>query len=425
MTDMFSWLRFRPEKVSWTSIPVPWHRRGVVRFLGLGLWSVLACLSMPASALAATKVAVAVVSLEGDPRHAARRLEKAYPGHPTGRAIDGATLGAEDSAFELDAAGFELSVQDVVLPSAGALPKVLAELKAAKVQHVIADLPAAELRELVKAAPAALGGVIVFNVAADDDSLRGAQCAPHLLHTIPSRAMLSDALAQYLAARNWRKVLVLQGPLPGDSLQLDAFNRSAKRYGLNVTSAKPFKLTGDPRERDLGNVRLLTGGDREHEVVAVLDSDGEFARTVPYATQLPRPVVGAAGLVAVPWHPMWERNGGPQLSRRFAKGAKRPMTGHDWSAWIAMRAVASVLVDMPKAGIAQQLKGLRGGAVAADGFKGQRLTFRAWDGQLRQPIFLSHVDGVIGVAPQDGVLHPKEVLDTLGMDEKESTCRAR
>jgi ABC transporter substrate binding protein (PQQ-dependent alcohol dehydrogenase system) len=366
-----------------------------------------------------------VVSLDGDPRHAPRRMEKAYPGHPTGRAIDGVTLAAEDSAFELDAAGITLEVKDVVLPNVAGLPKALAELKAARVQHVVADLPATELRALVQAAPAALGGAIVFNAAADDDALRGAQCAAHLLHTLPSRAMLSDALAQYLAARNWRKALVLQGSQPGDALMAEAFNRSAKRYGVKATSTKPFKLTGDPRERDLGNVRLLTGSDREHEVVAVLDADGEFARTVPYATQLPRPVVGAAGLVAVPWHPMWERNGGPQLSRRFAKDAKRPMTGHDWAAWIAGRAVAAVLVDLPKAPIAQQLKALRGGPVAVDGFKGPRLSFRAWDGQLRQPIFLSHVDGVIGTAPLDGVLHPKEVMDTLGVDEAETACKQR
>lgn len=375
--------------------------------------------------LAVTKVTIAVVSLDGDPRHAPRRMEKAYPGHPTGRAIDGVTLAAEDSAFELDAAGIELVVKDVVLPNAAGLGKALAELKAARVQHVVADLPAAELRALVQAAPAALGGAIVFNAAADDDVLRGAQCAAHLLHTYPSRAMLSDALAQYLAARNWRKALVLQGPQPGDALQLDAFNRAAKRYGIRTTSLKPFKLTGDPRERDLGNVRLLTGADRDHEVVAVLDSDGEFARTVPYATQLPRPVVGAAGLVATPWQPQWERNGGPQLSRRFARDAKRPMTGHDWAAWLAGRAVATVLVDLPKAPVAQQLKALRGGPVGVDGFKGPRLSFRAWDGQLRQPIFLSHVDGVIGVAPLDGVLHPKEVMDTLGVDEAESACKQR
>jgi len=388
------------------------------------LLALAALLGAPSVQAATSKLTVAVVSLADDPRYAPRRLERAYPGHPQGRAVQGVRLALEDAAFELDAAGIELVLREVVLPDAAALPKALADLKAAKVQHLVADLPLAELRQLVQSAPAALGGAMVFNTGLDDDSLRAQDCAAHLLHTLPSRHMASDALAQYLAARNWRKVLLLQGPAPGDRLMGESFTRAAKRYGLKIVQSKPFKLSGDPRERDLANTRLLTG-EREHEVVAVMDADGEFARTLPYATQWPRPVVGANGLVAGAWHAQWERNGGPQLSRRFLKLAQRPMQSHDWSAWVAGRAVAAVLVDDPKAPLAQQLKKLRGGSVFLDGFKGPRLSFRAWDGQLRQPLFLSHIDGVVGVAPLDGVLHPKDVLDTLGVDEAESACRQR
>jgi len=378
----------------------------------------------PEAKAAQNTVTVAVISLEGDARYAPRRLERAYPGHPTGRPVQAARLAAEDAAMELDIAGLSLKVRDVLLPDAQALPKALAELKAAGVHHLVADLPLAELNQLVRTAPAALGGAMIFNTGLDDDALRGSQCAAHLLHTYPSRQMLTDALAQYLAARSWRKVLLLQGPLPGDQLQADAFNRSVRRYGLKITQTRPFKLSGDPRERDLANTRLLTG-DREHDVVAVMDSDGEFARLLPYATQWPRPVVGANGLMAAAWHPQWERNGGPQLSRRFVRLAGRPMQGHDWAAWTAVKAVAAVLVDEPGAPVARQLQQLRGGAVYLDGFKGPRLSFRAWDGQLRQPLFLSHIDGVVGTAPLDGVLHPTEVMDTLGVDEKETLCRAR
>ncbi|MDQ3058052.1 MAG: branched-chain amino acid ABC transporter substrate-binding protein [Pseudomonadota bacterium] len=378
----------------------------------------------PAAKTGPRSVTVAVVSLAGDERYAPRRLERAYPGHPQGRPLDAARLAVADSEMELQTVGLKLAVREVQLPDAQALPKALADLKAAGVHHVIADLPLAELNQLVRTAPAALGGAVVFNTTLDDDALRGNQCAAHLLHTLPSRQMRSDALAQYLAARSWRKVLVLQGPLPGDQLQAEALARSARRYGLKITQTRPFKISGDPRERDLANTRLLTG-DREHEVVAVMDSQGEFARTLPYATQWPRPVVGANGLMASAWHPQWERNGGPQLSRRFYREARRTMQEHDWAAWTAVSAVAAVLVDEPQADVAQQLKRLRSGAVYIDGFKGPRLSFRPWDGQLRQPLFLTHIDGVAGVAPLEGVLHPTEVMDTLGMDEKESTCRAR
>lgn len=390
--------------------------------LGLGWLGAQA--SLAAAPAPVTTVTVAVISLADDARYASRRLERAYPGHPQGRPGDAARLAADEAAIEMQTAGITLKIREVLLPDLQALPKALAELKAARVQHLLADLPAPAMRQLVQTAPAALGGAMVFNAGLDEDALRGEQCAAHLLHTYPSQQMFSDALAQYLAARSWRKILLLQGPQPGDQLQGAALNRSALRYGLKIIQTRPFKLSGDPRERDLSNTRLLTG-DREHEVVAVMDSQGEFARTLPYATQWPRPVAGASGLMAQVWHPQWERNGGPQLSRRFQKQATRPMQGHDWAAWIAVKAVAAVLVDEPKANIAQQLKRLRSGTVYVDGFKGPRLSFRPWDGQLRQPLFLSHGDGVVGLAPLEGVLHPTEVLDTLGMDEKESTCKQR
>lgn len=386
---------------------------------------VLAAGLVPAVVAAATAtVTVAVMGLSGDARYAPRQLELAYPGHPHGRALAAARMAADEAGVELDVLGLELKVREVLLADAQALPAALAQLKAAGVHHVLADLPGPALRQLVQLAPAALGGAMVINIGLDDDALRGEQCAAHLLHTAPSRQMHSDALAQYLAARNWRKLLLLQGPLPQDGLQAQALSRSAKRYGLKIVHARPFKLGTDPRERDLANTRLLTG-DREHEVVAVADSTGEFARTLPYATQWPRPVAGSSGLMALAWHPQWERHGGPQLSRRFFRQAQRPMQGQDWSAWVAVKAVVAVLADDPKAGTAQQLKRLRSGSIHVDGVKGPRLSFRPWDGQLRQPLFLTHGDGVVGVAPLEGVLHPTEVLDTLGVDEKESACRQR
>ena len=151
------------------------------RRFGAGWLALLLGLAAAAPALAATPVTIAVISLDGDPRHAPRRMEKGYPGHPAGRAVEGLMLAAQDSAVELDSIGLALSVKDVVLPNAAALDRTLAALKAAKVQHLVADLPAAELRALVQAAPAALGGAIVFNAAQEDDDLRGAGCGGRIL----------------------------------------------------------------------------------------------------------------------------------------------------------------------------------------------------------------------------------------------------
>jgi len=401
----------------------PWLP-GLKAAMGAGLVCCLALAGGLASAAPLQNVTVAVVSLASDARYTAKQLERAYPDHPAGRVVDAARMAVDDAALELQELGLALKLKDVPLADAQALSKVLAELKAGHVQHIVADLPVDVLVALVKAAPGALGGAMIVNVSSDNDALRNEACSAALLHTYPSRQMYTDALAQYLAVRNWRKVLLLQGSLPEDQLQGAAMLLSAKRYGLKILQTKPFKLSGDPRERDLFNTRLLTN-ERAHEVVAVMDSQGEFARTLPYATQWPRPVVGSNGLMAMAWHPQWERNGGPQISRRFQKLAKRPMQSQDWAAWIAVKAIAAGLADNPKADLAKQLQQLRTGAVVVDGNKGPALTFRAWDGQLRQPIMLGHGDGVVGLAPLEGVLHPTEVLDTLGTDQKESKCQQR
>ncbi|MBS0467601.1 MAG: branched-chain amino acid ABC transporter substrate-binding protein, partial [Proteobacteria bacterium] len=230
------------------------------------------------------------------------------------------------------------------------------------------------------------------------------------------------ALAQFLALRQWRKLLVLQGPQAGDAAAGQALARAVQRHGLESIETRPFKLGGEGQERELADVRKLTAS-AGCDVVAVLDEDGEFARGLPYATQWPRPVVGSAGLLAQAWHPQWQRYGASQLNRRFRKLTQRPMQGQDWAAWIAGKAVAAVLVDAPQAGVAQQLAKLRGGAIFLDGFKGQRLSFRPWDGQLRQPLLLAHDDAVAAMAPLGQWQRGSEPLDSLGVDAAHSNCR--
>lgn len=357
-----------------------------------------------------------------DERYAPATLQKALPDAPGGRAAAAAQVALDDSGFALQGAGWSTSrLLPLEAPDAAAVPGALNQLLQQGAKHVVLELPVAG----VAAAAAAARGrdVILFNAGAPEDALRGAQCAANLLHTLPSHAMQADALAQLLVARKWNRPVVLVGPLPADRLLLQAWQRSARRFGVKPVAERAFKLSNDPRERDLGNVRLLTS-DREYDAVVVLDAQGEFARDLPYRTVLPRPVVGSGGLVAQAWHPAHERHGAPQLSRRFQRKAGRSMGSHDWAVWMAVRAAVEAVSADAKAGIAQQLRALKEGAIALDGYKGQRLTFRAWDGQLRQPLLLAHGHGVAELAPLEGFLHPASTLDTLGFEGRDSACKA-
>ena len=68
---------------------------------------------------------------------------------------------------------------------------------------------------------------------------------------------------------------------------------------------------------------------------------------------------------------------------------------------------------------------IRGPDFELAGFKGQKLTFRHWNWQLRQPILLAAPRALVSVSPQPGFLHPHSLLDTLGLDRPESNCRLR
>lgn len=376
---------------------------------------------VPAAALAAS-LKLVLMTRADDPRQDDKRAEAQFPGHPGGPLSQAAEVAINETRFELEAAKLEVDLATVEVASAEQARAELQKLEKSGTAAVLLDLPAAWVAQ---AAPAVK--LPLVNAGSADDSLRGAACQKHLFHTLPSERMRADALAQALVARRWSRVLVLQGPGAEDAARGAVVQASIRRYGLKLVGPKPFKLSADPRERDLGNPLLLTqasGG--EYDVVWVVDGQGEFARLLPYRTALPRPVVGDGGLTAQAWGPNFERFGAPQLARRFARAAKRPMTGHDFAAWIATKAVLQAAMETPGAATAATV----GRALARDGFvldafKGARASFRPWDGQLRQPLLLTDGVGVIGIAPADGMLHPKNALDTLGADEPEKLCKAR
>jgi ABC transporter substrate binding protein (PQQ-dependent alcohol dehydrogenase system) len=377
----------------------------------------LAALAFGASAATLT---LGIVQRADDERLDARRVALAYPGHPGGSLHEAVTLAVSESRFELDHAGLQVRLEVRDVRSAEEAGAQLRQLEKAGAGGAVLDLPAAWI-----AVAASATGLPVLNAGESADAPRQQGCRPNLFHTLPTERMRADAIAQALLARRWTRVLLLHGGSTGDATRLAQTQAALKRYGIKVMALKPFKRSGDPRERDLANPLLLTGPGvgGEYDAVWVVDGDGEFARSLPYRTALPRPVVGDAGLVAEAWAPRFDRYGAPQLERRFQRAAGRPMTSFDWAAYVAAKALLQAALERPAApGAAQMLKALGHAGFTLDGFKGVRLSFRAWDRQLRQPLLLTDGVAVIGSAPVEGVMHPKNVLDTLGTDAAESAC---
>jgi ABC transporter substrate binding protein (PQQ-dependent alcohol dehydrogenase system) len=386
--------------------------------IAIAIAGALLCIALTHSVHAQAVLNLTVISPIDDERLDPTRIERNYLGHPGGPAMDGAKAALDESAFEIDAAKLKVKLNAVNAANAQAAAQAAQTAEKQGAAAIITDAPADWI-----SAMAAATKLAVFNANASDDSLRQQQCRANLFHTYPSERMLADATAQWLVARKWSRVMLLHGTTTDDTKRLAVVEASLKRYGLKVVAKKPFKLSADPRERDLANVTLLTTGS-DYDAVWIVDTDGEFARTVPYRTQLARPVVGNAGLVAEVWSAQFERFGAPQLIRRFAKAEKRPMRGHDWAAYMATKAVLQMVLAQPKGNAAAWTKALTATDTTLDGFKGVRLSFRAWDRQLRQPILMTDGQGVIGTAPLEGIMHPSNALDTLGADAPEKLCKA-
>ena len=378
-----------------------------------------------ASACSAATLSIALLQRADDPRFAPSLLELGYPGHAGGSLQAAAAMAIDETKFELDAAHLDAKLELREAADAGDAAAKLQALARAGAAGVVLDLPAAWLAPAAGASAKAAPGLALVN-AGDADERSRKLCLAPLFHTLPGERMRADALAQTLLARRWQRVLLLRGPGEDDAARAALAQAAVQRYGLKLVATKAFKLSADPRERDLANPALLTGPSvgGDYDVVWVVDGDGEFARGLPYRVALPRPVVGDAGLYADAWSPHFDRYGAPQLSHRFAHAAGRAMTGSDWAAYMATKALLAAALAHPSAVDAASIsRTLAQPDFTLDGVKGVRLGFRAWDHQLRQPLLLTDGEGVIGLAPVDGVMHAKNVLDTLGADAPESTCK--
>jgi len=162
---------------------------------------------------------------------------------------------------------------------------------------------------------------------------------------------------------------------------------------------------------------------RKYDVVAVADEVDDFGQYVLYNAWLPGPVVGTAGVEPAVWSPVVEQWGAIQLQGRFNDQAKRAMNGVDYAAWAAVRSIGEAVTRTQSTDPVQLRAYLLSDKFTLGGFKGAKMSYRDWNGQLRQPIPLVHPEAVVALAPLEGFLHQRTELDTLGLDKSESSCK--
>jgi ABC transporter substrate binding protein (PQQ-dependent alcohol dehydrogenase system) len=271
---------------------------------------------------------------------------------------------------------------------------------------------------------------LIFNVGNSDDRLREEDCRANVLHVAPTRSMLADALAQYLVWKQWRNWLLVYGPEPEDKLLADAYRHAAKKFGGKIVEEREFKQPTGSRRADGGfeqvqqQIPTFMQGAKDHDVVIVADAKQLFADYFPYRTWTARPVVGSAGLVASSWHPALELWGGTQFQHRFRRMNSRMMRSIDYDAWVATRVVGEAATRKHSADFETLKAFIRSPEFEVAAFKGVALSFRSWNGQIREPLIVGTPKLLVSVSPQPGFLHQTSVLDTLGYDKPETKCKA-
>jgi ABC transporter substrate binding protein (PQQ-dependent alcohol dehydrogenase system) len=341
--------------------------------------------------------------------------------------VAGARLAIEDNNTTGKFLNQHFTLEEFRLKDGDDAAKAAIALADRNIGFIIADLPA---DALLKAADAVRDrGTVLFNAGSIDDRLREQDCRANVIHTAPTRSMLADAVAQYLVWKQWKRWMLVVGSHEEDKLYAEALRRAATRFGAKIVQERVFEDTGGARRTDSGvtliqrQMPVFTQQAPAYDVLVAADENEVFASYLPYRTWDPRPVAGSAGLVPKSWDAAQDQWGAVQMQNRFMKLNSRRMTALDMQVWTAVRMIGEAVSRKNSNAPKMLLDFLKSPDFSIAAFKGQRLTLRDWNLQLRQPILL--VDGrmVVSVSPQEGFLHQVSELDTLGMDRPETKCK--
>jgi ABC transporter substrate binding protein (PQQ-dependent alcohol dehydrogenase system) len=345
---------------------------------------------------------------------------------PADAGLAGARLGLADDNTTGQFTGQTFDLVESLAPAGGNVAAALHALSVKGIRLVVTNLDASRL--LASAGLPDAAGTTFFNTAAPDDRLRAADCRANILSVLPSRAMLADALVQYLVVKRWTDLLLVVGHSDGDREFAADIRHAATKFGAHIVDEKPWTFVPGARRTDTGHFAIQAEVARftqgiSYDVLVVADEEDEFGDDLSYRTFDPRPVAGTQGLVPSAWARPNEQWGATQLQNRFLRQARRWMTDRDYAAWLAVRAIGEAATRSKSTDPKVLSSYMRSDRFELAGYKGAPFSFRFWDGQLRQPILLADARSLVSVSPQPGFLHQFSELDTLGIDQPETKCR--
>ena len=204
------------------------------------LWSLIwLCFAGLVASPAAAQIAIDILYLEHQQERPPTLSNLDAP--PADEGVQGARLGIEDNRTtgKFLKHGYTTLREVIVAPGGDFVAAARAALAAKSAPFIVVNAPADDLLALADLPQAKKA--LIFNAGAPDTRLRNADCRANVLHTLPSRAMLADALLQYLTKKRWTDILLIEGARAEDKLFGQAIRNAAK------------EIPGDDwRAKDLG-----------------------------------------------------------------------------------------------------------------------------------------------------------------------------
>ena len=273
-------------------------------------------------------------------------------------------------------------------------------------RYVLADISAKQLLSIADIARA--NGMLIFNVGATDDILREEECRANSsirrrhgpcwqtgwrnIWSGSSGANGSWSMARTSPTSFLPMLYAARRPASAARSSLKRSSRIPER------PAAPIQASSRSSDRCLCSRRICPSTTFCWSPTKVRCSE-LMCHSAPGS---PRPVAGTAGLIPSARHPASEQWGGTQIQNRFAKANGRRMLSKDMAAWTAIRILGEAATRTPGADPAKIEAFIRADDFSIAAFKGQKLTFRTWNWQLRQPIFLGDGRSVVSTSPRKG-----------------------
>ena len=130
----------------------------------------------------------------------------------------------------------------------------------------------------------------------------------------------------------------------------------------------------------------------------------------------------------VAWDASLVRFGADTLNQRFQTRYGQPMSDESWTGWLAVKMLWESALRAKTAEPTALAAALTRDSTRFDGHKGRALSFRPWDHQLRQPVYV--LTGGSGALPSVEVpvasaanVSSTVVLDELGVSADRTACR--